>query len=187
MDEEEAWTPGPELLEFLESGEKPVVVSFGSMAGEDSDGTTRILLDAIRTRGERAILQAGWGELGNSRLSENILRIDYAPHCWLFSRASCIVHHGGAGTTAAALRAGVPSVVVWHMLDQPYWGIRLESLGLGPKPLARYKLTADGLAESIREVLESSLYSDACQDMAVRLAAESGVQEAAERISKLLK
>jgi sterol 3beta-glucosyltransferase len=185
VDEEQDWNPDPKMLDFLNSGAKPIVISFGSMAGRNSDETTKILLEAVQRVGGRAILQAGWGKLGNLELPDNILRMDYAPHLWLFPQASCVIHHGGAGTTAAALRAGIPSVVVWHMLDQPYWGNRLAKLGLSPRPISRYDLSAQKLADRIQEAIGNSSYAQACGRMARRLAEESGAQEAARMVYEL--
>ncbi len=182
LEDDSNWMPDDKLRRFLESGEKPIVVSFGSMAGTDAAETTRVLAGALAQIGQRAIVQAGWAGLGETSLPDNILAIGYAPHHWLFSKASCVVHHGGAGTTAAALRAGVPSVVVWHMLDQPYWGNSLAQLGLGPKPLSRFNMTVEALAAGLRSVLGSESFTLACRAMADKIASEGGVREAAQRV-----
>lgn len=181
--EDEDWTPDERLTRFLESGDKPVVFSFGSMAGTDAVETTQALIDAVSALGVRAVVQAGWAGLGEAGLPDNILNIGYAPHDWLFSQASCVVHHGGAGTTAAALRAGTPSVVVWHMLDQPYWGNLLAQSGLGPKPLARLNMNAHTLAACIRAALDKGSFAPACRAMATNIAGEGGVREAARRLN----
>jgi sterol 3beta-glucosyltransferase len=106
----------PELSSFLEKHPSPIVVTFGSMIGERSGD---VVLETLRTSGRPAILQAGWAELGERfDLGPNMIRVGYVPHQHLFPKASCVIHHGGAGTTAAVLRAGAPHVISWHAGDQ---------------------------------------------------------------------
>ena len=92
------------------------------MGGSDGRETTEILIEAIKKVNQRAIIQAGWGKLGTQEALSDIYCTEYVPHQWLFPKGSCVVHHGGAGTTASVCRAKVPSVVVAHHADQPYWG-----------------------------------------------------------------
>lgn len=178
------WQPPAALAEFLGHEEKPVVFSFGSMAGRVEE-LNAIILQTIRQLGCRAILQGGWAALGKALAAEkNILCIDQVPHRYLFPRAACVVHHGGAGTTAAALQAGIPSVIVWHMLDQPYWGNRLAQLELGPAPLSRRGLQAAPLAERIRLAMNTPGYTENCRRMAQRLSAEQGTETAVSLITQ---
>ena len=102
------------------------------MGGSNGRETTELLIDAIRKTNQRAIIQAGWGRLGTEETSPDIFCTEYVPHQWLFPKGFCVVHHGGAGTTASVCRAKVPSVVVAHHADQPYWGKRLSDLGVAP-------------------------------------------------------
>jgi sterol 3beta-glucosyltransferase len=180
---------------FLEAGEKPVVISFGSMGGRPGE-LTAVVYEAVRLAGCRAILQGGWTGLGHmdgmagvagvAAQSDNILRVDYVSHEILFEQAACVVHHGGAGTTAAALRAGVPSVIVWHMLDQPYWGHLLARLELGPQPLSRLGLQASELARRIEQACSRPGYQPRCQAVAQQLASEHGLVNALREIEGLL-
>ena len=147
------YVPPPELVGFLAAGPPPVIISFGSVGGSNGRETTEILIEAIRKVKQRAIIQAGWGKLGTEDTLPDILFTEYVPHQWLFPKGCCVVHHGGAGTTASACRAKVPSVVVAHYTDQPYWGKRLSDLGVAPKHLHRRSLTAERLAKRIRQVL----------------------------------
>ena len=148
-----SYVPPPELVNFLAKGPPPVIISFGSMGGSNGRETTEILIEAIRKVKQRAIIQAGWGKLGTEDTRPDILFTEYVPHQWLFPKGCCVVHHGGAGTTASACRAKVPSVVVAHFTDQPYWGKRLSDLGVAPKHLHRRNLTAQRLAKRIQQVL----------------------------------
>lgn len=177
------------LTDFVAAEQdKPLVVfSFGSMGGRAGE-LAAIVSETVQALGCRAILQGGWAGLGEALAvrSAHMLCVDYVPHDYLFRQASCVVHHGGAGTTAAALGAGVPAVIVWHMLDQPYWGQRLFDLGLGPRPLARRGLTAADLAERIQEVQGNAHYRQQCRQLAQQLAAEQGVGNAVQAIEAQL-
>jgi UDP:flavonoid glycosyltransferase YjiC (YdhE family) len=184
--------PGGRPTETLEAflaapGEAaPVVFSFGSMGGQVAEMSALVAV-AVKRVGCRAILQGGWGGLAaQGETDRRILCVDYVPHDFLFPRAACVVHHGGAGVTAAALRAGVPSVSVWHMLDQPYWGHLLARQGLGPKPLARYGLRAEALAQSMIEAMTTPSYRERCAAMACQLADENGVARAVAEIDRVL-
>src|SRR5262249_15844480 len=151
LDEPGNWNPPAGLEAFLEASEPPVCIGFGSMIGHNLDQVSRTIVGAIRESGRRAVLLEGWAGIGEADLGERIFRIDSAPHELLFPRVSAAIHHGGAGTTAASLRAGLPTVVVPHLGDQPFWGRRVQALGVGPKPIKRNRLTSSALAEAIVE------------------------------------
>lgn len=175
------FTPDAELASFVE-GERPVVVTFGSMGGTDPRELTAKVVEALRRTGRKAILQAGWGNLGEGELPPNVLRVGFVPHDWLFARAACVVHHGGAGTVAAALRAGVPSVVVWHLGDQPVWGKILERHGVAPRAIAHTQLTAGKLALALTRVLGDGGFSERARQLAQALSQEEGVTTAVRAI-----
>ena len=144
------WQPSPELEAFLEAGDPPVYIGFGSMAGRNPEKFANLILEALAKSGQRGLLLTGWGGLRPELVPDNVFVVDSAPHSWLFPRMAAVVHHGGAGTTAEGLRAGVPSVIVPFILDQPFWGARIKALGLGPDPIPQKKLTADRLANAIK-------------------------------------
>jgi UDP:flavonoid glycosyltransferase YjiC (YdhE family) len=151
-----AGEPLPSKLEaFLEQGPPPVYFGFGSMPDTSPARSTRILLEAIRAVGCRALISEGWAGLGEGALPEGALRVGSVTHAHLFPRVAAVVHHGGAGTTTTAARCGVPQVVVPHTADQFYWGRRVETLGLGPPPLPRKRLTASALAETLSATLDN--------------------------------
>ena len=131
LDPPAGWSPAPELSAFLQAGPPPVFVGFGSMPDRDPHAATQIVLEAVSLAGQRAILGAGWGGLRPTDLPESVLMVDSVPFSWLFSRVSAVVHHGGAGTTAWGLRAGVPAVIVPYFADQPFWGRRVAATGCG--------------------------------------------------------
>jgi sterol 3beta-glucosyltransferase len=117
---------------FLNAGPEPVYIGFGSMTGRDPEELGRIAVDAAARAGVRAVICSGWGGLGSLASSEQVFALDEVPHGWLFPRVRAVVHHGGAGTLAAGLRAGRPSVVAAFFGDQPYWGEMMEQKGAGP-------------------------------------------------------
>jgi UDP:flavonoid glycosyltransferase YjiC (YdhE family) len=160
---------GAELEAFLEAGEPPVYVGFGSMADSDPSRTTAIIADAVGRVGCRAVLAAGWAKLGGADLGPRIRVIGSVPHAALFPRVAAVVHHGGAGTSHAAARAGVPQIVVPHLLDQFGWAARLHERGLAPPPFRRSQLRADRLAASIR----ACLTDEAMRARATRVRTES--------------
>ena len=179
---QQSYVPPPEFVNFLEDGLPPVVISFGSMGGSDGKKTTEILIDAIKRTDQRAVIQSGWGLLGTQDVTSNIFCTEYVPHRWLFPKASCVVHHGGAGTTASVCRAKVPSVVVPHIGDQLYWGKRLSDLGVAPRSLHRRNLTAKRLAQRIEKVLETPAMKEQAQALGTEMESEDGLTTAVEMI-----
>ena len=180
------WVPPAAISRFLEEGPAPLYVGFGSMASADPARMTGIVLDALKATGHRAILASGWGGLQGEALPQSVLQVQSVPHEWLFPRVAAAVHHGGAGTTAAALRAGIPSVVVTFFADQFFWGNRLNEIGAGSRPLAQKRLTAESLAEAIRSVTDSPDVRSRCQDLASRIAGEDGVGAAVAAVDHYL-
>jgi sterol 3beta-glucosyltransferase len=180
------FTPDAQLASFME-GERPVVVTFGSMGGTDPRELTATLVEAVRRTGRKAILQAGWGNLGEGTLPPQVLRVGFVPHDWLFARAACVVHHGGAGTVAATLRAGVPSVVVWHLGDQPVWGRILERQGVAPPAIAHTQLSPEKLGQTLTRVLSEDGFSQRARQLAEKLRQEDGVSTAVRAIESAMK
>ncbi|MFC6659857.1 glycosyltransferase [Deinococcus multiflagellatus] len=113
------WTPPADLEAFLAAGPAPVSIGFGSMGLRDPADTTALVLDALAQTGQRAVLLSGWGGLAAGDLPDHVFAASPLPHSWLFPRVSAVVHHGGAGTTAAGLRAGVPSVITPFLAINP--------------------------------------------------------------------
>ena len=143
------WQPEPELRRFLDEGPPPICVTFGSTVDRDPEGLARILGEALRRTGRRAVVVTGWSGLAEPDLADNVHVAAHVPFDWLFDRVDAVVHHGGAGTTALALRAGLPQVVVPSALDQPFWAGRLHTLGVSPAPLPRRELTAERLVAAL--------------------------------------
>jgi sterol 3beta-glucosyltransferase len=178
LDDDPEWTPPQDLSDFLASGEAPVYIGFGSMPDSKPEATTRMITEAVRQTGKRAVILTGWAGLGADDMPENIHILKYAPHNWLFPRMAAVVHHGWAGTTASGFRAGVPMAVVPHNGDQPYWGRRVAALGVGPAPIPRKKLTAGNLAAAIEEITSNRRMRDNAAELSRKIATEDGLAEA---------
>jgi UDP:flavonoid glycosyltransferase YjiC (YdhE family) len=147
--------------------------------------TGNIILKSLAETGTRAILSTGWSGLGTDQpLPKNVFLIKNTPHRWLFPQMAAIVHHGGAGTTGAALSAGVPNVVVPHFGDQYYWGRRVAELGVGPKPIERKKLSVERLTAALSTVLHDSGMREQAASLGAKISAEDGVARAVEIIRK---
>lgn len=185
--EEDDWQPPEELVSFLEQGPPPIYVGFGSMANPATAvETTQLVVDALQHAGQRGILATGWSGMATlAALPENVFMLEGAPHSWLFPNVSAVVHHGGAGTTAAGLRAGVPSVVVPHAVDQFAWGRRVSELGVGPKPVPRKKLSVEGLAEAVTQALQQETRHKASV-LGEKIRRENGAEAAAKIIMSCL-
>jgi vancomycin aglycone glucosyltransferase len=171
-----------ELEAFLAQGEPPVYIGFGSVKDEDPARTTRVFMEAVRLAGVRAVLSRGWAGFGSEALPENMLAIGPVSHSVLLPRMRAIVHHGGAGTTHTAARAGVPQVIVPHFFDQFYWGPRAQALGLAPAPIPKPKLDAERLAEALRWCLRPEARQRA-REVAAKLRTD-GAQRMVELLTR---
>jgi UDP:flavonoid glycosyltransferase YjiC (YdhE family) len=179
LDRSEDWTPPPALVKFLEDGPPPVYIGgFGSMTNREPAELSQEVVRALAMTGQRAIVLTGWGGLSPQELPQDIFAIDWVPFDWLLPRVSAAVHHGGAGTTAASLRAGVPTIIVPFFLDQFYWAKRVFELGAGPRPILRKSLKADALAAALRVATSDPGMRDRASALGQRIRAEDGVARA---------
>jgi sterol 3beta-glucosyltransferase len=152
----DAYQPDQELESFLRSGKPPVCVSFGSMVNRDAEKIDDIVRTALMQTDNRGIILSGWSGVKRSS-SKELLYLDAVPHDWLLPRCKVVIHHGGAGTTAAGLRAGIPNIVLPFMADQPFWGRRIHAVGAGPKPLRVKGLSVRELVRAIAMAEDESL------------------------------
>jgi UDP:flavonoid glycosyltransferase YjiC (YdhE family) len=178
------WQPSQDLTDFLAAGPAPVFVGFGSMGVGAGERLGPLITEAIGAAGVRAVVQAGWAEL--SVLGDSVFPIGDAPHEWLLPRMAAAVHHAGAGTTAAALRAGLPSVAVPVMADQPFWAGRVHDLGAGPDPVPFANLSPERLATAIRAALDEPRYHQRATELAQLLGKEDGAAAVLTRLEQLV-
>lgn len=166
------------LRSFIDAGSPPVYIGFGSMIAGDANRLAAATVDALEMTGRRAVLASGRGGARRDATRDFVHLVESVPHSWLFPRMSAIVHHGGAGTTGAALRAGVPQVVVPFTADQHFWGRRVCSLGVGPSPIPLSRLTARRLSDAIAQATSDTGLLGRAQLIGRQVAGEDGVGNA---------
>ncbi|RQS91720.1 glycosyltransferase [Burkholderia seminalis] len=176
-----AWAPPCDLSAFLESGDPPVYIGFGSMAGFDRAAMADALTRALA--GRRALFYPGWSGIEASMLPAHVRVIGDTPHDWLFPRVSMAIHHGGSGTTHSAARAGIPSVVVPFAGDQFFWANRLQRLGVADAPVAGRRVDAAALARAIAFAERSETQARATE-LGTRIAQEDGLALAVSTIER---
>jgi UDP:flavonoid glycosyltransferase YjiC (YdhE family) len=179
-----SWEPSKRLRQFIEDGDRPIFIGFGSVPVSDSERVTSTIVEAVRLVGRKAILHAGWAGLGDA-LPDEILPIKYAPYDWLFPRMAAVVHHGGSGTSGFAFKSGVPSLTIPFGFDQYYWGERATALGVGPQYLPFRKLDSAVLAERIQIAISDDEMALQARKLSRKLGAENGVAKAVEIILRL--
>ncbi|NMO02147.1 glycosyltransferase family 1 protein [Gordonia sp. TBRC 11910] len=177
------FTPPRELVDFLDAGDAPVFVGLGSTATAHGAELSTTIIEALRKSGRRGVVQRGWARLDVGS-DADVITVDDVPHDWLFGKVGAAVHHCGAGTTAAALHAGIPSVPVPGIMDQPFWAARVHALGAAASPVPRHSISADALAAAIDSL--SDRHTARCTEIAGRLAAEDGVGEAVTSIARMI-
>jgi UDP:flavonoid glycosyltransferase YjiC (YdhE family) len=185
LDPVDEWTPPVDLLEFLQAGAPPIFIGFGSMSPRNPEAMMQVILQALARTPQRAIILSGWGGLHSSDLPDSVYLLDSIPFSWLFPRVAAVVHHGGAGTTSAGLRAGVPSIIVPFFADQPFWGQRVADLGVGPAPIPRKKLTAERLAQAIQTAVTDQAMRQRATDLGARIRSEDGIARAVAVVQEL--
>ena len=152
------------------------------MPTQDAARTTRIVLGALERAGQLGVLATGWGGLAAADLPPNVYMLAEAPHDWLLPQMAAVVHHGGAGSTAAGLRAGVPTVICPFFGDQPFWGRRVATLGVGPQPIPQRRLTIDALSAAIRAAVSDPMMRERATALGKTIRAEDGIGQAVARI-----
>ena len=182
--------PPPALQAFLDAGAPPVYIGFGSMPSQNPEQVTDMVIQALAMAGQRGILLTGQGVLGcgmTQRASTHpVYFVDSIPHDWLLPRTAAVVHHGGAGTTAAGIRAGIPSILIPIGADQRLWAYRVETLGIGPTPIPRSRLTSERLANAITQAVTDQAMRQRAVTLGAKISSEDGVGEAVRIVCKYI-
>ncbi len=188
LESDRIWQPDPELITFINLKQRPIYIGFGSMGNSDKkDSTVEMVLEALAETKQRAVLGAGWSEMGaGQKLPGNIFLLKSIPHRWLFPQMSVVVHHAGPGTTAEALSGGVPSVTVPHFASQYFYADRLAEAGVSPAPIARRHLSTKQLAEAISIALTDQTMRAKADSLGAQIRAEDGIENAVSAIRTFL-
>jgi len=182
----ESYQPASMLTEFLSEGEPPICVTFGSTVHSNPEKVYTSVLEALSRTGNRAIILSGWSDLESIPMADDVLVMESAPHEWLLPRCKAVIHHGGAGTTAAGLRSGIPNLVISSASDQPFWGRRVHAIGAGPRPISARRLTSEKLSRALLE-LEEDAIRDTAQAVGRKIRDEDGVGNLVRLIESHLK
>lgn len=169
----------------MEAGPPPVYIGFGSIVVDKPDELTNVIFGAVKLLGIRALVSKGWGGLGEANTPKNIFMLGNCPHDWLFQYVSCVIHHGGAGTSAIGIAMGKPTVVVPFFGDQPFWGAMIHRANAGPEPVPFKNLTVETLADAITQALQPDIQASVLK-MSETIASEHGSEEAVASFSKSL-
>lgn len=185
-----AFEPSPTLRAFLDAGAPPVYIGFGSMPNQNPEQTTDMVIQALDMAGQRGILFTGKGVLGRGMVQRSpthpVYFVESIPHDWLLPRTAAVVHHGGAGTTAAGIRAGIPSILIPIGADQRLWAYRVATLGVGPDPIPRSQLTAERLAKAITQTITNQTMRQRAAALGEKILTEDGVGEAVRIICRYM-
>ncbi|KAJ6973616.1 hypothetical protein NC653_033829 [Populus alba x Populus x berolinensis] len=180
------YEPPESLLKWLEAGQKPIYIGFGSLPLQEPEKMTQTIVEALEQTGQRGIINKGWGGLGNlAEPKDFIYPLDNCPHDWLFLQCKAVVHHGGAGTTAAGLKAACPTTIVPFFGDQPFWGERVHARGVGPPPIPVDEFSLTKLVEAIHFMLDPKVKERAVE-LAKDMENEDGVAGAVKAFFKHL-
>ncbi|MCB1195066.1 glycosyltransferase family 1 protein [bacterium] len=182
---DETWQPPLELTDFLNAGEPPIYVCFGSMTSRNAEKLTRCIVSALKKTNQRGIIASGWGGLQDcDKYSETFFAVDEVPYDWLFPKVKALIHHGGSGTLAYGLRSGKPSIVCPFFSDQPFWGETIKKIGVGPPPIRQKDLSEEKLISAINEILRNPEYTAKATDLGEKIRSENGLDRAVQFISQ---
>ncbi|PKA52784.1 Sterol 3-beta-glucosyltransferase UGT80A2 [Apostasia shenzhenica] len=178
------YQPPESLVKWIEAGEKPIYIGFGSLPVQEPQKMTKIIVEALEMTGQRGIINKGWGGLGNlDEPKDFVYLLDNVPHDWLFLQCKAVVHHGGAGTTAAGLKAACPTTIVPFFGDQPFWGERVHARGLGPLPIPVEQFSLPKLVGAIKFMMDTEVKQRAVE-LAEAMESEDGVSGAVKAFLK---
>ncbi|RPJ23431.1 MAG: glycosyltransferase [Chloroflexi bacterium] len=178
----DTYQPPAELHSFLQAGKPPVCITFGSMVNRDAERIDHIVREALKQTGNRGIILSGCGGV-EDRSANDVLYLDAVPHDWLLPRCKMVIQHGGAGTTAAGLRAGIPNLVLPFTADQPFWGRRVHASGAGPKPILVKNISIGKLTQAMVEA-GTNAFRERAQAISQEIRSEDGIDEAVRLIGK---
>ncbi|QUH25278.1 glycosyltransferase [Serpentinicella alkaliphila] len=175
--EDKEWEPPKELVRFLERGISPIAIGFSSMPLNNPLSVKRMFVEALERTGQRGIFISGWSGIKETEKNDNIFVIDSIPHSWLFPKTRGIIHHGGAGTTAAALQAGKPMLICPFSGDQPFWATQMKKIGVATFPLKENDMSVETFIDRIKELLNNKRLRDTAESIAIKINSEKGIEK----------
>jgi sterol 3beta-glucosyltransferase len=186
LEKKSSFIPSQEILNFISKGASPIYIGFGSALKKNIDQIFKVFSEALEQNNQRGLFVLGWSSTKAKLNGQHLLLEHAVPHDWLFPFMKFVIHHGGAGTTAAGLKAGKPTIIMPHDLDQFFWGDLVYSLGLGPKPLNQLNLTVNTVSDKIREVLTNANYERNALELSRKIEQEQGDKKVGDIIDKFL-
>jgi sterol 3beta-glucosyltransferase len=181
-----SFEPPADLVAFLDGGPPPAYVGFGSMPCKIAS-LHALLEEVAEQTGQRFVISTGWNSTPTRTSSTRTIHcIGDVPHSWLFQRASFAIHHGGAGTTGASIRAGIPTLISWFMMDQPFWAQRVQELGVGLDLGHNSTLTVEKLCRAI-EIAQSGALRSAARLLGERVDSERGIERATKAVLRAIR
>ena len=185
LQHQEGWQPESDLVSFLHSGSVPIYIGFGSTNSYQSTETIGMVEAALTQLEQRGILLVDKNVARSQQRSSLLYLTNGVAHDWLFPQMQAIVHHGGAGTTAASLQAGVPTIIVPSISDQWFWGYQVARIGVGPHPLNRKNLTTQGLVERLSTTIHDQQMRQRAKEFGAYIQKENGVEQAVHLLNTL--
>ncbi|MCB0502698.1 MAG: glycosyltransferase family 1 protein [Bacteroidetes bacterium] len=182
----EKYAPEPSLVDFVNEGEPPVYAGFGSMANEKDNMLSKIVIPAIKSLGQRAVILDDGSDLSEFQNDKDLYFIKRTDLNWLFPKMKAVAHHGGVGTTGISIQAGTPTLIVSFIPDQRFWGWQLSQIGAMPKPIPKKSITYQNFHDSLEELLKNESYKTKTLELSVEMKKEKGVDTAVETIINYL-
>jgi sterol 3beta-glucosyltransferase len=186
LDTKENWIPEDSLLKFLDTDKKIIYAGFGSMVNRDPEETSNMIIKSIKGLNIKLIIMTGWGGLSINQEHEDIYVVNQIPHDWLFPKINGAIHHCGAGTTSATLKAGIPNISIPFFGDQHFWGNRVYKLGLGTEPINRKDLDSINLRNAIINATTNENLINRSKIISKKINAENGVESAVKVIDNII-
>jgi sterol 3beta-glucosyltransferase len=180
------WAPPQSIVDFIHADSPPLYIGFGSMGIADPSALIKLISQGLAQSKQRAILAGYFPKAALENLPSYIMHIEAIPHDWLFPQMLGVIHHCGAGTTAAALRAGKATIPIPFCLDQPYWAKKIAELGAATQPIPYKTLTSDNLTVAIKELVLNDSLSRCAKALQEKILAEDGVGKASDYITQYL-
>jgi len=181
----EGWQPPERLTRFLKRHPQPVYISLGSMVPQPEKRLMELFIDVLEEVDSPGLISLGHPKEYAWAARENVFITGPMPHDWIFPRTKAVLHHGGAGTTGAVMRSGVPGVVLPVSADQFFWGKRAQALQVSPKPIPFRERSRENISDALKQVINDPSFNHQAQNLGRKLRKENGVEQAIKEMERL--